>query len=210
MTKLYSPRKLRIGIYTTKNNKIENKQIPRWLLLVWLLLGWLLLRWLLLSIITTLNKSKKLTAKLPWKKPDAYAFFCLRHCLMSPALHPGFSDLGGSPPALSSTPILGFFFVFECIDIQFFNSLTCDLRDAMPRKRSLTLIPREAEDLPRGDNHSKHALLPTYLAWLQPIHYNSRFAFIHAKTTKILLVVKTLIKKHRAEAKLISSHKNIE
>ena len=30
-------------------------------------------------------------------------------------------------------------FFFECIGIQFFNSLTCDLRDAMPRQRSLTL-----------------------------------------------------------------------
>ena len=103
MTKLYSPRKLRIGIYTTKNNKIENKQILRWLLLGWLLLGWLLLRWLLLSIsadseqvknyFADFEQVKKLTAKLPWEKPDTYAFFCLGHCLMSPALHPGFSDL---------------------------------------------------------------------------------------------------------------------
>ena len=195
MTKLYSPRKLRIGIYTTKNNKIENKQILRWLLLGWLLLGWLLLRWLLLSIsadfeqvknyFADFEQVKKTNSKTPVGETKYLCIFCLGHCLMSPALHPGFSDLWGSPPALSSTPILGFFFVFECIGIQFFNSLTCDLRDAMPRQRSLTLIPREAEDLPRGDNHSKHALLPTYLAWLQPIHYNSRFAFIHAKTTKI-------------------------
>ena len=58
MTKLYSPRKLRIGIYTTKNNKIENKQILRWLLLGWLLLGWLLLRWLLLSISADFEQVK--------------------------------------------------------------------------------------------------------------------------------------------------------
>ena len=56
------------------------------------------------------------------------------------------------------------FFVFECIGIQFFNSLTCDLQHAVPCQRSLTLIPREAEDFPRGDNHSKHVSLPTYLA----------------------------------------------
>ena len=38
-------------------------------------------------------KKKKLTAKFPWEKPDTYAFvFCLGYCLMSPALHPGFSD----------------------------------------------------------------------------------------------------------------------
>ena len=55
-------------------------------------------------------------------------------------------------------------------------------------------LPREAEDFPRGDNHSKHVPLPTYLAWLQPIYYNSRFVFILVKTVKILLVVKTLIK----------------
>ena len=34
------------------------------------------------------------------------------------------------------------------------------------------------------------------------------FVFIHVKTTKILLVVKTLIKKHGAETKLISSHES--
>ena len=60
------------------------------------------------------------------------------------------------------------FFVFECIGIQFFNLLTCDLWDAMPRQRSLTLIPREAEDFPRDDRHFKHAPLPTYLICLSP------------------------------------------
>ena len=29
---------------------------------------------------------------------------------------------------------------FECMNIQFFNLLTCDLREAMPRQRSLTLF----------------------------------------------------------------------
>ena len=61
----------------------------------------------------------------------------------------------------------------ECLGIQFFNLLTCDLWDTTPCQRSPTLIPREAEDFPRGDNHSKHVPLPTYLAWLQPICYNS-------------------------------------
>ena len=56
------------------------------------------------------------------------------------------------------------FFFFECLGIQFFNSLTCDLWDTMPRQRSLTFIAREAEDFPRGGNHSKHVPLPTYLA----------------------------------------------
>ena len=74
------------------------------------------------------------------------------------------------------------------------HSLTCDLPDAMPHQGSLTLIPREAEDFPRGDNHSKHVPLPTYLAWLQPINCNSRFVYIHVNIGKLLLVVKTLIK----------------
>ena len=52
---------------------------------------------------------KKLTAKRPWEKPDAYAFFCFGH--------PRF---------------------YECIGIQFFSSLTCDLRNAMSRQRSHT------------------------------------------------------------------------
>ena len=47
-----------------------------------------------------------------------------------------------------------------------FNSLTCRLRDTMPRQRSLTLIPTEADDFSKGDNHFKHMPLPIYLAWL--------------------------------------------
>ena len=97
---------------------------------------------------------------------------------------------------------------FEWLGNQLFNSLICDLCDTMPHQRSHTIIPREAEDFPRCDNHSKHVPLPTYLAWFQPIYYDSRFVFIHVKTTKILLVVKTLIKKHRAETKVISSHES--
>ena len=116
----------------------------------------------LIVILLTLNKLKKLTKKLPWENLDAYASF-FGHGLMLPALHPGFSDLLGSRPALSSTSRLGFF-LFECLGIQFFNLLTCDLRDSMPCQRSPTLIPREAEDFPGGDNHSKHVPLPTYLA----------------------------------------------
>ena len=140
----------------------------------------------LIFILLTLNKSKiKLTTKLPWENLDGYTFFSFffffGHHLMSLALHPGFSDLWWSPPALSSTLTLGFLF-FECLGIQFFNSLSCDLRGTMPLQKSPTLIPREAEDLPRGSNHSKQVPLPTYLAWLQPIYYNSR------------LVLKTLIK----------------
>ena len=83
---------------------------------------------------------------------------------------------------------------FKCLGIQFFNLLTCDLWDTMLCQRSPTLIPREAEDFPGSDNHSKHVPLPTYPAWLRPIYYNSRLVFIHVKTTTILLAVRTLIK----------------
>ena len=71
-------------------------------------------------------------------------------------------------------------------------------------------LPRETEDFPRGDNHSKHVPLSAYLAWLQPLSYNSWFVFIHVKITEILLLVMTLIKKYRAAAKPISSQENIE
>ena len=98
----------------------------------------------------------------------------------------GFHQLWALPQHLA--------FFFECSGIQFFNLLTCDSRDIMPCQRPPALIPREAEDFPRGDNYSKHVPLPTYLAWLQSIYYNSRLVFIHAKLVKSLLVVKTLIK----------------
>ena len=87
-----------------------------------------------------------------------------------------------------------FFFIWMPRHPVFCFALTCDLRDVMPHKRSLTLFSREAEDFPRGDNHSKHMPLLTYLAWLQPVHHNPKFVFIHFNTAKVLLVVKTFIK----------------
>ena len=76
----------------------------------------------------------------------------------------------------------------------------CDLQDIMPRywspDASHPTLPREAEDFPRGGNHSKHMSLFTYLAWLQPIYYNSKLIFIRANAAK-----------HKAPATLISSHK---
>ena len=71
-------------------------------------------------------------------------------------------------------------------------------------------LPREAEDFPRGGNHFKHVPLPTYLAWLQPIYYNSRLVFINVKTVKIFLVVKTLIKNIEHQPHLsVSTNKKI-
>ena len=159
--------------------------------------------------------------------------FCLGHCLMSLALHSGFSDLWGSPPALSSTLALGFFCfwmlrhpVFKFTSLFLTQSVRLSLVTypslcstyvtyRMPCHASgyqalpIQPLPREAEGSPRGDNHSKHVPLPQYLAWLHQFTIIFRFVFIHIKTIKILLVVKTLIKKHR-EATLISSHENKE
>ena len=74
--------------------------------------------------------------KLPWEKldVDASAFYL-------------------------SIYLFIYLFIFECLGIQFFNSLTCDLRDTMPRQRSLTRLPREAENFPRGDRHLPNLLI---------------------------------------------------
>ena len=58
-----------------------------------------------------------------------------------------------------------------------------------------TLLPREAEDFPGGDNHSKHVFLPICLAWLQPIYYNLRFVFIYVKDWKSFACGEDLNKK---------------
>ena len=91
---------------------------------------------------------------------------------------------------------------------QFFNSLTCDLQDAIPRQRLPTLILREAEDFPRGDNHSKHVPLSTYLASLQPIYYNSQIHIYTCQNCKSFACGEDINKKHRAAATLISSHES--
>ena len=95
------------------------------LLLGWLLLGWLLLEWLVLSNFEQVNNlvvilmtltSQKNNRKTPVGETGCLCIFFplfLDHCLMSPALHPVFSDLWGSPPALSSTQHLAFFWMFR-------------------------------------------------------------------------------------------------
>ena len=65
----------------------------------------------------------------------------------------------------------------------------------MPHQRSLTLLPRKVEDFPRGVSHSKHMRPLTYLDWLQPIYYNSRFVFIHIKIAKVFTCVENFNKK---------------
>ena len=133
----------------------------------------------------TLNKLRKLTTKIPWeKKLDAYASFF--------SFFWPFPHVTGTPPWLLR-PVRVFtsselhpdtWLFFECLGIQFFNSLTCDLQDAMPCQRLPTPILREAEDFPRGDNHSKHVPLSTYLASLQPIYYNSQIRIYTCQNCK--------------------------
>ena len=45
---------------------------------------------------------------------------------------------------------------FECLEIQFFNPFSCELRDTMLHQRSPILLPREAEDFPRGGSQSSY------------------------------------------------------
>ena len=153
-----------------------------------------------LVFLLTLNKYKKTNSKTPVTKTRYLCIFLFRPLPHVTALHLGFSDLWGSPPVLSSTPTFGFFCVWmlrhpvfqlthmwltgRCAmpEVTHINSLTCDLRGAMPRQRSPLLIPRETEDFPMSFNHSKHVPLPTYLAWLKSIYHNSGYVYIHVKT----------------------------
>ena len=69
-------------------------------------------------------------------------------------------------------------------------------------------LPREAEDFPRSDNHSNHVPLPTYLAWLQPIYYNSWIHIYTCQNCKNFDCREDFNKKNRAAATLISSHES--
>ena len=193
----------------------------------WLLLGWLLLRWLLLGWLLTLSKSKNddcladfgQVQKQPYNKTPlgetGYLSYFLGYLSMPPALHPSFLDLWRSPPALISTPT-GFggllFLIVQAfrffIHPLFLSPLFLPYHASDHKGLPMQPLPRKVKDFPRGCNHSKHMPQLTYLAWLQPYCFNPRLAFMHAKTGKVLLVVKTLIKKHKAAATLISSHES--
>ena len=124
------------------------------------------------------------------------------HYPVSPALHPGFSDLWRPPAALSSTRHWPF---FECLGIQFFNSSHVTYGTPC-RARGHSHSLREADDFPRGGNHSKHMLPPIYLAWLQPMCYNSNLLFIHINIGKAFTCGENFDKKYRAAATLINNH----
>ena len=149
----------------------------------------------------------------------------LGYFVMSPALHPGFSDPWRSPPALSSTPT-----TFDCLFFFIYRERYGFERAFFTHRRFLPYAPS------RHFWHSQHFGTTCFyqgftgswqlLFWkLQGsycsskhrpgpsvclIHSNPqsfmhpKFILIHVNIAKVLLVVKTLI---RSAATLISNHK---
>ena len=105
--------------------------------------------------------------------PQIAALYCLDGCSLNGCFKPLFFTKLPWENQMPEHLFIHLFIFFECLGIQFFSSLTCYLWDTMPCQRSPTLLPREAEDFPRGGNHSKHMPLLTCLASLQPICYKS-------------------------------------
>ena len=161
-------------------------------------------------------------SKTPFGENGCLSNF-LGYLSMPPALLPGLSDLWRSPPALSSNlttfdcllflivyassfliyPFsqhsqLGYFWVPTFGYLPQTVQHLCDSQDTMPCQQSPGVLTqplsRKAEDFPRGGKHSKHVLLLTYLAWLQPTinkHVKNKDALL---VVKALLVGKSLIK----------------
>ena len=96
----------------------------------------------------------KLTTKLSWEKPDDWAFFwvatlCHGHSTLASQTREGLHQLWALPQHKAI-----FFFFFDCLGIQFFNSLT--------------LLPSEAEDFPRSERNFKHVPPLTFLTYFPP------------------------------------------
>ena len=143
---------------------------------------------------------------------------------MSPALHPGFSGPWRPPPSLSATPTTFyclFFFIYRerygfewaiFTDRGFLPyapsrhfGTTC-FYQGFPGSRQLFL-----EICKAAYWSSKHRPGPSVCL----IHSNPqsfihlKFVCIHVNIAKVVIVVKTLIKKYRLGAILFSSHENI-
>ena len=147
---------------------------------------------------------------------------------MSPALHPSFSDLWRSPPALSSTPTTLdclFFFITASATVLsghflptgvFYLKLLPDIFGTFPTfwhipdilaqpafiKVLLGVGSYFLESCRTSCWSSKHRSGPSVCL----IHRNPQPS-IHVNIAKVLLVVKTLI---RSAATLFSSHENIK
>ena len=82
--------------------------------------------------------------------------------------------------------IFFFFFFYECLGIQLFNSLTCDLRDDMPRQRSLRLLTHMWLTGRHATPEVSFALFPTqpFLPWVlriwESVFYSQVFFTLHS------------------------------
>ena len=68
--------------------------------------------------------------------------------------------------------LAGHHVISEVITVISYN--LCDLQDITPHQRSplsfsFQLVPRVAQNFPRGGKYSKDVLLPTFLVYLQPV-----------------------------------------
>ena len=141
---------------------------------------------------------------------------------MSPALHPGFSNPWRSPPALSSTPTTFdclFFFIYRKrygFEWAFFTH-----RHFLPYASSrhfwhipnILAQPAFIKVLLGASSYFLESCRTSSICLIhsnpQPfIHPKS--VFMHVNIAKVLLVVKTLIKKYRSATALFSSHENIK
>ena len=102
----------------------------------------------------------------------------LGYFVMSPALHPGFSDPWRSPPALSSTPT-----TFDCLFFFIYRERYGFERAFFTHRRFLPYAP------------SRHfGTTCFYQGFPGKPFIHLKFVFIHINIAKVLLVVKTLIK----------------
>ena len=140
----------------------------------------------LMVIFLSLSKSKiNLTTKFPHKKLDAWANFwatypCHRHSTLASQTCEGLPQFWALHQLLSIAYFSWLFRhpVFWFTLLSQHSQLGClwlptphcaapvwlTGHHAMPAV-TRCLPPREAEDFPRGSNHSKHMSLLTYLAW---------------------------------------------
>ena len=158
-----------------------------------------------LDILLTLNKSSNTINKLPWSNQmPRHSFFWGHYPVTStPPWLLRHVKASTSSELYPDTRLLGFF--FKCLGTKFFNSSHVTYRTPC-RTRGHSHSPKEAEDFPRGGNHSKHMPPLTYLAWLQPMCYNSRLVFIHINTGKAFTYGENFDKKYRAAATPIRNH----
>ena len=114
--------------------------------------------------------------KLPWEKPDAWAFWGFLWILRHPVFNSLTCDLRGTMPCQRSITL------FTHMWLTGYHATPEVTHTLFPTQPFLPwvlriwesvfylglLIPREAEDFSRGDRHFKHVPPPTYLICLSP------------------------------------------